>query len=100
MAERVEINYEQIKQIENRFSQKGDEIDQLSRRLAAQVDNLRGGGWIGRGADAFYAEMDSAVFPTFTALRSAMQETQQALASIANEFTRAEEEARSHVSAS
>ncbi len=94
MAEKIDVNYDQIKQIGARFNTKADEINQLIKTLTSNVDNLRGGGWVGEGADSFYAEMENLIFPTFMNLCNALQETQQTLNNISTDFTKAEEEAR------
>lgn len=95
MAERVEVNYDDLERIRSTFSQQSQEIQNMLRRMSNQVDGLRGGGWIGRGADAFYAEMDNEILPAIQRLIRALDEADRVVAQIMAEFRRAEEESRS-----
>ncbi len=45
------------------MQQEGYSVDSLIGRLRRCVDALEYGGWIGRGAGNFYAEMHNDIFP-------------------------------------
>jgi WXG100 family type VII secretion target len=95
MTERIEANYEQLEQISTRFSQQADEVERLMQNVRGCVENLEGGGWIGRGADAFFQEMNDEVLPAVNRLFQAMQQGSQAAQQISNVVSTAEEEASS-----
>jgi WXG100 family type VII secretion target len=95
MAEQVQANYEALNQIENRFEQLANEVQNMAARIKTQDSALRRGGWIGRGSDAFYSEMDDLVMPAVSRLGRALEEGGQAVNRIARIFSEAEEEAQS-----
>jgi len=57
------------------------------------MGSLQGGGWIGQGAGAFYAEMEGIVFPGMGRLSEAMAQAQSAVLQIRDIIKQAEEEA-------
>lgn len=95
MTERIEANYEQLEQVSTRFSQQADEVERLMQNVRGCVDNLEGGGWIGRGAEAFFREMNDEVMPAINRLCQALQQGSQATSQISNIVSTAEEEASS-----
>jgi WXG100 family type VII secretion target len=68
----IKVHFDDVSQVGTIFSQQGNAARQTLGRIKSQVDNLRGGAWVGRGANAFYSEMDSLVFPALKALADAM----------------------------
>lgn len=97
MSDQIEINYEEIKKVGKQFGQRGDQMQKLVKTLEGQIGNLRSGGWIGVGANAFYAEMDNDVLPAMTRLFQALEEAESTLQRISSAFENAEEEAKSCV---
>jgi WXG100 family type VII secretion target len=81
--------------MENKFVQMADVVQELANKIKSGDNSLRQGGWVGRGSDAFYSEMDSLVMPAIARLQRALEEGGQALNRIARIFDEAEEEARS-----
>jgi uncharacterized protein YukE len=57
------------------------------------VNTLQGGDWVGQGARAFYAEMNSAVLPSLKRLSKALQSAQRVTQHISREIKAAEDEA-------
>ena len=57
------------------------------------VGELEGGGWIGRGADAFYAEMHDLVNPGLQRLGRALEDAGGAIKQISDILSQAEQEA-------
>ena len=51
MAEQVQANYETLEQIENKFAQLANEVQDMGRKIARQQTTLRRGGWVGAGSD-------------------------------------------------
>lgn len=93
MADHVEIDYDQMAHIGQACDQQSQEAEQMLRAIASQVDNLRAGGWIGQGADAFFAEMDDLLLPALNRLVAALQNASDVVRAIAYQFGEAEQEA-------
>lgn len=91
----IDVDYEELGNVKKRFEQQADAIDGIINLMNAQIDNLRAGGWIGPGADAFYAEMDNAVLPSTLRLSAALKEAGETTNRAMVDFQRAEDEAKS-----
>lgn len=97
MSDEIQVNYEELKKLATIFSQRSDYIQKLIKTLDGHISNLRSGGFIGVGANAFYAEMDKDVMPGLVNLYQALAEAKQTLEQLTVDFSNAEEEARSSV---
>ncbi|MBX3083910.1 MAG: WXG100 family type VII secretion target [Anaerolineae bacterium] len=75
-SNKVQCNYEDMEKICQQFIRESDETEGTIRILKQGVEELRGGGWLGVGANAFYAEMDDHVFPNLDKLVKALQTTE------------------------
>lgn len=73
----VQCNYEDMDKIAAKFISESNETQATIQKLKQAVDLLRDGGWIGVGADAFYEEMDSFVFPNLDKLVQALEQAEQ-----------------------
>lgn len=94
MADHVEVNYDELQGIANQMEARAGEVEQTLRRLASQIDTLRGGGWLGRGADQFYNEMDGEVLPAVQRLINALRQGRTVLSQVAQDFQNAEQESQ------
>lgn len=56
------------------FNSEAEKVEGFSRDLMSKMDTLKGGDWIGEGANQFYQEMDSQVIPHLNKLRDALAE--------------------------
>jgi WXG100 family type VII secretion target len=92
MADQIRANYEVLNEMENRFARLANEVQDMAGKIKARETALRQGGWIGRGSDAFYNEMDDLVMPAIGRLGNALQEGGQALNRVARLLSEAEEE--------
>jgi len=92
MAEHVEVHYDQMASIAQACDQQGQEAERMLRAVANQVENLRAGGWVGQGANAFFAEMDDLVLPALNRLLAALQHAADVSRAVAYEFGEAEQE--------
>jgi WXG100 family type VII secretion target len=95
MADRVEVDYEELENISRMFAQEGQRAEQLFAKIRACVGELESGGWIGAGADKFYAEMNELVNPGLQRLIQALDEATDTTKKVATTFSNAEEEAGS-----
>ena len=73
MADRTELNGEQLQVIAKRFQSEADELNNLLSQTRNKVDGLHGSGWIGRAADQFNNEMQSLLLPAVQRLVAALQ---------------------------
>jgi WXG100 family type VII secretion target len=73
-APQVRSDRDQLKQIQDLFNSDAEKVEGFSRDLMGKMDTLKGGDWIGEGANQFYQEMDSQVIPHLNKLRDALAE--------------------------
>lgn len=72
MAEKSEVNYEQMANISKKFKSEADGINQLLNQTRSRVEGLHGNGWVGRGSDQFFQEMEQLVLPAMNRLVEAL----------------------------
>lgn len=94
-ASKIQANYDDLKSIAGLFANQSDSVRQLSNQVQRQCDLLENGGWIGRGAQNFYREMEQQVLPAMRRLSNALQGASQAVQQISHTFNQAEREAGS-----
>jgi WXG100 family type VII secretion target len=92
-AQRIRVDYEALAQISQIFANQSDEMQQTIQRVQQQKDNLEGGDWVGKGATAFYQEMDGEVFPSLKRLATALSTADRVARQISQIMNQAEEEA-------
>jgi WXG100 family type VII secretion target len=68
----VRANYDDLAQVARIFSQHAALTERTLQDLRRQLETLRGGDWLGQGANAFYSEMDSEMLPTMGRLVQAL----------------------------
>ena len=90
-AQKVRSDYDQLKQISSSFSQVNSSVAGVNRSLNSAMQQLKGGDWIGKGAKAFYKEMDSEVMPSMKRLEKAMAEASRITSHIAKLMKEAED---------
>ena len=86
-------DYDQLAQIAQRFAREHDAAQRMLADVQRQTGVLQSGDWVGQGAQAFYAEMNSAVLPSLKRLAQALQSAQRVTAQISREIKQAEDEA-------
>lgn len=99
MADEIRADYEQLEQVASQFSNQAQAIQQMSQNIRNSMQNLQDG-WIGRGSDAFFAEMQSEVLPATQRLQDALDEASQVTKAIIQCVQQADEEASSPFRAS
>ncbi len=92
-VDHIRADYDELSAIAQAFQQESQGVDALISRLQRCVDELEYGGWIGRGANAFYAEMHNDVFPALHRLANALLEAGDAVNRIGQIMREAEEAA-------
>ncbi len=74
MTQRIQCQYDDLTQIVQIFSTYADGTQRLIQTLQHHTERLQRGAWRGRGAEAFYAELDQWVMPALKRLQTAMVE--------------------------
>ena len=93
MTDKIEVKYDEMDQISGRFDNQAGEIQQMMQNVRAKMEDLHNGGWIGRGSDSFFAEMQGEVLPAVTRLQQALEQASHVARQINDTMKQAEEEA-------
>ncbi|MBX3010465.1 MAG: WXG100 family type VII secretion target [Caldilineaceae bacterium] len=93
MSDEIRADYDQLEQIATRFSRQAQEVQQMLQQVRNSMGKLENGGWIGRGSQAFFAEMNSKVLPASNRLQQALTEASRSVKEISQTIRQAEEEA-------
>lgn len=91
----VRAHYDELRTIQQTFNRQADAVAQTNQGLKSRMETLKSGDWIGKGATAFYQEMDGQVVPSLQRLQRAMSEAARITAQIAQLMKQAEDEASS-----
>ncbi len=71
-APKIRGDYDLLAQISTMFSRRSTETQAMINRINQAVTTLQGGDWVGKGANAFYREMEHDVFPSLKRLAAAL----------------------------
>ncbi|HMQ51231.1 MAG TPA: WXG100 family type VII secretion target [Anaerolineae bacterium] len=93
MAEEIRADYEQLETIASQFAKQAQAIQQMLQKVQKSMDELENDGWIGRGSDAFFAEMQGEVLPASNRLHDALEEASRVTKEIIQTVQQAEDEA-------
>ncbi|MCB0168514.1 MAG: WXG100 family type VII secretion target [Anaerolineae bacterium] len=89
----IQADYEQLEQIAGQFANQGEATEALLQRIRQHFQPLENGGWIGRGAEAFFKEMNGELLPALTRMGTALELANRTTQEISQEVNQAEEEA-------
>ena len=92
---KVRTDYEELKQLVSGFQQAGEAAQQSLQAIRREKDTLQGGDWMGKGATAFFKEMDDSVLPTLSRLVKALNSAASTTSKISGLMKQAEDEASS-----
>jgi WXG100 family type VII secretion target len=93
MADEIRADYDRLEKVASQFANQSQEIQQMLQKVRGSMEPLESGGWIGRGSDAFFSEMQSEVLPATERLQQAMDEANRVTNQIVQTIRHAEEEA-------
>jgi len=93
MSDEIRANYDQLKTVVSRFMAQSQSIEELQKKVRSAMEKLEQGGWIGLGADAFFAEMQGVVLPAVDRLIKALADASRTTGEIATTIQNAEQEA-------
>ncbi len=89
----IRVEYDSLAEIAGRFARESEAIRATRLELSFRNDALRAGDWIGRGARAFYAEMELDILPAITRLADALDNAERATLQIRARMQIAERDA-------
>jgi WXG100 family type VII secretion target len=92
-ASKICGNYQELNSIAGKFTASQAKAEAITRSITADVNRLRGGDWVGRGASKFYEEMDAHVVPGMHRLAQALGEAARVTGQINQLLQQAEAEA-------
>ena len=93
----VRSDYDALTRVAQSFGKNAAETQRTLQQLRSQMDVLQGGDWLGKGAQAFYAEMNNTVVPTMARLQRALETSNQVVMQINQIMKAAEDEAAKHL---
>lgn len=89
----IQAQYEQLDAVASRFGNQAKVCSAMQQQMMQGTQALQNGGWQGRGANAFFGEMNGKVFPAIRRLANALEEAQAVTFVIKSILQKAEEEA-------
>lgn len=92
---RVRADYDGLAKITQSFARQAAETEKMIQSVQRCVQTLQSGDWIGRGARAFYAEMEQEVLPSLKRLAAALTAAEKVTRQASQIMKQAEEEAAS-----
>ncbi len=95
MSDEIRADYDRLDQVANQFASQSQAIQQMLQNVKGSMDPLESGGWVGRGSNAFFEEMNSEVLPANERLQQALDEASRVTKQIVQTIKQAEEEASS-----
>jgi WXG100 family type VII secretion target len=69
----IRADYDQMPQISKKFEREAANVKRSIDSLKRTIEVLKGGDWVGEGANAFYREMESEVLPAMQRLLTALE---------------------------
>jgi WXG100 family type VII secretion target len=78
-----------------KFQSEADELNQLLGQTRNKIGTLRSSGWVGRGSDQFYNEMESLVLPAVQRLVAALNAASNQVNAIMKIYDDAQNQAQS-----
>lgn len=93
MSDEIRADYDRLDQVASQFASQSQAVEQMLQNVRGSMDPLEGGGWVGRGSEAFFSEMQSEVLPANERLKEALDEASRVTKQIVQTVKQAEEEA-------
>jgi WXG100 family type VII secretion target len=90
---KIRTDHEQLAVIAKTFSCRAESAQKVLGTLQSNLNTLQGGDWIGKGAQAFYSEMNSDILPTMKRLVKAMNGAASTARKISQIMQQAEDDA-------
>ena len=97
MANVVRTDYEALAEAAKGLNAEADRVRQIATRLDRGADNLKRSSWTGKGAEAFYRELEGSILPCYRRLEAALKEAGQTMTALGEMFQQAEQEAAGYL---
>lgn len=94
MSDEIRGDYDGLENVSKRFANQAQEVEEMFTKISTSMENLRDG-WIGRGSDAFFSEMESDIIPATNRLRDVLSDASDLTKEIAQKLQNAEDEGAS-----
>lgn len=95
MTDIIRVDHEALAKIAANFGKESSAVAQMLQQVTQAMQKLQNGGWMGRGSDAFFAEMEQKVVPAIRRLLAALAEAERTTKTISTLMKSADEEASS-----
>lgn len=92
---RIRCDYDEMQKISQIFRAQNSEIARVNRKIKSAQGTLEGGDWIGKGAKAFFREMNGEVVPSMKRFEKAMAEAARITKQISQIMKQAEDDSSS-----
>lgn len=89
----IQVDYDRLAEVAKGFGRNAETAAALQGQVQRNAQQLRQGGWQGRGSTAFFAELDGVALPAIQRLASALQQGSVVTRQIAEAMQAAEAEA-------
>jgi len=89
---KIRCDYDELQKISQIFSAQNSEIARINRKIKSAQGTLEGGDWIGKGAKAFFKEMNGEVNPAMKRLEKAMAQAARITKQISKIMKQAEDD--------
>ena len=93
MSDEIRADYDRLDQVATRFANQAQATQQLIQNVRGSMDPLEQGGWVGRGSDSFFSEMNGVVLPGTERLQQALEEANRITKQIIQTVKQAEDDA-------
>ena len=94
-APKVRAHHEELQKISSSFGSQSSAIAGINGKMNSAFQTLHGGDWIGKGANAFFKEMEGEVMPSMKRLEKALSDAARITNQISQIMKQAEDEASS-----
>jgi WXG100 family type VII secretion target len=91
---KIKCNYDEVGQLINIFKDQNSTLGAMTKKIQSAKEELSGGQWVGKGAKAFYAEMDQKVLPALNKLTAAMDGGSQTITKANQVMQQAEDDSK------
>jgi len=94
MADTVQVDYDQMTGISQRFNDQAQQVRAQYQKIAQQLEVLRDGAWIGPNADRCFEIMDGTLLPACQRLHQALDQAGNTTQQVAKMIRDADEETK------
>lgn len=95
MTEIIRVDHEALTKVAGSFGKESAATAQMLQQVTQAMQKLQNGGWMGRGSEAFFNEMEQKIIPAVRRLIEALAEADRTTKAISQTMKGADEEASS-----